>query len=66
MEENLISAIKIVGKLHIVKSRKMYGYKTECGKAASYARTLYKVNLGDVSCLECANSQKQGRDKKKE
>ncbi len=48
-----VKAIRIRGQLHKVSHRGMSGYRTICGKTASFGHQVYQLNPQEVTCPEC-------------
>jgi len=49
----LVEAIKIRGRTHQVKHRAMSGYKTVCGKTASFGHSVYQIHRDELDCPIC-------------
>lgn len=49
-----MKAIKIRGRLHLISRRAMSGYRTFCGKTASFGHQVYELKLEEINCPICA------------
>jgi len=50
-----MKAIKIRGQLHAIKRNERHGYRTLCGKLASFGHTVFEVKVDEITCPSCAD-----------
>jgi hypothetical protein len=48
-----VKAIRIRSQLHEVSHNVMSGYKTLCGKMASFGHSVYQIKPEEITCPEC-------------
>lgn len=48
-----VKGVKIRGKNHIIKHNGMSGYRTFCGKTASFGHQVYQFKMEEVTCPDC-------------
>ena len=48
-----MKAIKIRGQLHAIRHNEMRGYRTLCGKLASFGHSVSKVKVNEITCPDC-------------
>lgn len=48
-----VKAIKIRGQSHRIKHHTMAGYKTVCGKTASFGHSVYWIHRDELDCPIC-------------
>jgi len=46
-------AIKIRSQFHAIKHNVMSGYRTLCGKSASFGHTVFNVDPEEITCRAC-------------
>jgi len=50
-----LKAIKIRSQLHVISHNKMSGYRTLCGKTASFGHQVYRLKVKEITCPECVH-----------
>ncbi|MBA7660446.1 hypothetical protein ES703_68448 [subsurface metagenome] len=56
--DSKVKAIRIQSQLHIICHRGVSGYKTLCGKTASFGHQVHQLEPGEITCPECVGRQR--------
>ena len=50
-----IKAVKIRSQVHAIRHNVMSGYRTLCGKTASFGHPVSRVKVDEITCPGCAD-----------